>query len=245
MKNFFLIAATVALALMGTGCNKTDNGNENPGGGDEPGDEYLTVTAENILFLSSKATTAKLSSLGEMDDENSAVIAEAPIENNGFTVTLDMQPKAMYGVFDEEHMDFDGMSVSNPDVLGIAPALFVAYDNVGQILDPIIYGNVTDTNISYMMWIYVTDDVTVKGSQTDKDDEYMEMAIYSMNLTLKAGWNALVMSIGYGEQGGYDTLTVSYDSEASTEGFFWLSAAAMGRYSTMTPHTSLMKKWSR
>jgi hypothetical protein len=233
MKKLFLFAAIAAFTFTGTGCDKTEKG------GNE--ENYLTVTANNILFLSSQAANARLATNDRYYDPDE-VIAEVPINGNGFTFTFNMQPKAdLIGpVFGYEEIidnvsrasDYDdsGINISNEDVEGITPAIFAAYDANGNCLAPIIYGKSTEEGYSVMMWIYVMDDVTVTGKSAIQSDDAMMRLAEDYNLTWKKGWNAFVVTYAETLQDGYDTISYSYDSNADTRGFAWFSDEEMGGY---------------
>jgi hypothetical protein len=96
-----------------------------------------------------------------------------------------------------------------------------------------------------MMWIYVTEDVIVKGESTDKDDEYMYIDTERFNLLLKKGWNSFVVTQTEGRQGEYETNTISYDSNADASGFMWLSSGDMGLFNAKAPHKGLIERLNR
>lgn len=180
----------LALGLTTVVFNSCDKDDDNDG--DTNGGNALKITATNVINGSTNIKTVKaliyLES-GENDYDEDA-IAQAPYENNGFTLELPTTLGAKY-LETIDAYDLEGIAVSDKNFKSY---FFDDLSGYNEDDDEIGYFYLTEENGDndyYTSWFYSDRDVTIKGEYKEIDEEYDEEYINNYDLTLKKGWNVV------------------------------------------------------
>ena len=221
-KSFKKIGLFLALGLttaIFNSCNKDD---DNKGGDDGNGgsSSVSKITATNVIDGSTQIKTVKALVYWGENYDNVEVIAQAPYQNNGFTLELPATLSAKYlEALDEGEMK--GFSISDKNVKGSSFDGFSGYDKDGNEIGVFLYEE-RNENAGPLAghlagWVYVDGDVTIKGEQkdSDSDSEYTYEWSSKVDYKLKKGWNIVYASYTY----TYDetTKTIKISAIATTQ----------------------------
>jgi len=209
--NFGLFLALGLTTAVFNSCDKDDNndGSTNDGNASK-------ITATNVINGSTQIKTVKALFYWESDDDyGSDAIAQAPYQNNGFTLELPATVGAKYlETIDED--DLEGISVSDKN-----SKLFFVNDLRGYNEDDDEVGyfyleEENDDSEHYTSWIYVDRDVTIKGEYNEIYEEYDAEYIGKYDLTLKKGWNIVYDSNTDSYKNGRYVYSYTYTSKKPT-----------------------------
>ena len=217
-KTFLKIGLLLTLGLttaVFNSCTKDDESDNGKAG---------TITATNVVNSSSQIATVKAE---VWYNDNKDVLAEAQYKNNGFTLKLPATVDAKYleSMFEDDE-DMAGVTVSDKTAKGFSISKFRAYDKNDKEIGRLMYASAdpsSDNNDNYSgaMWLYVDKNVTIKGQNKDKDEEYNEEYIANYNLTLKKGWNICYISETYTNNKSAKTYTTTVASKKPSVTLKW------------------------
>jgi len=205
---FFYVALIVA-TLSFVACNKDSDGGGKPGGGGGGGGDTngLTITATGVKNSSGAIKTVRAYAWWETDvDDGVDIIAEAPYQNNGFSLKLPatLANKYLWELGGLEYIF--NVSDKNAKMLFFDEIYGCDIDNdeIGDFWCTSDWSNGEDYAVHYTSWIYVDRNVTIKGELKDSyydDYELIEYeSIQKLDLNLNKGWNVV-----------YDSYTGIYD----------------------------------
>ena len=197
-KTFLNFGLFLALGLTTAVFNSCDKDDDNDGGTN--GGNASKITATNVINGSTKIKTVKALAYWESGDSDygSDAIAQAPYQNNGFTLELPATVGAKYlETIDAD--DLEGISVSDKNFKSCFLDDLRGYNGDDDEIGYFYLEEENDDSEQYTSWIYVDRDVTIKGESKEIDEEYDQEYIEKYDLTLKKGWNLV-----------YDSYTESY-----------------------------------
>jgi len=205
---FFKGGLFLALGLTAMFYSCSDDNDDNGGSGGSG--NALTITATDVTNGSAQIATVKaLAEWESGDDEWSEdEIAQAPYENNGFSLELPgtLPVKAEY----LETIGADvptGVSVSDKNAKVYFLDDIYGYNANGREIGYFYLEDENGDNEYYTSWMYTDRDVTIKGQYKYTDDDgYQDTGTYDLNL--KKGWNIV-----------YDSYSDNYSSRTYTSTF--------------------------
>ena len=208
--NFGLFLALGLTTAVFNSCDKDDGGNGGSGG------NASKITATNVINGSTQIKTVKALAWWESGDYDygSDAIAQAPYQNNGFTLELPATVGSKYlETLEADEMLEAGISISNKNV-----KVFFLYDLRGYNADDDEIGDFyleeeNENSEHYTSWMYVDGDVTIKGEYKVIDEEYDEEYIEKYDLTLKKGWNVVYDSEVESYKNGRDVYSYTISSK--------------------------------
>jgi len=209
---FGLFLALGVTSTMFYSCSKDDNAS-----GNEDGSNVSTITATNVVNGSSAIATVKAETYYGSEYYT---IAEAPFQNNGFTLklpaTVDVKYLSLFGTGE----DLTGITVSDKTAMVISVEELFAYNTDDEGIGNLFYASADpsgdNNNISMAMWLYVDRNLTVNGQNNKVDEENNEENITLFNnLTLKKGWNIVYANKTYtqNQSTGKETYTITYSNQ--------------------------------
>ena len=153
-------------------------------------------------------------------------IAEADFNNGDFTLILPetIDPKILSSIKDAEFPPSVTISSSNPDAKGSGEYYIEGYNSAGKHIANFGYVKVIDNTKSYMGWMYVDSDVSIKGTATDEEDYYGVFYEYNntYSLDLKKGWNVFYVSDARTEQDGKRIENFEMRTDGAISGLKWV-----------------------
>lgn len=209
-RNFFNFGLFLALGLTIVVFNSCEKDDDKDGG-----TNYGTaskITATNVINGTTQIITVKALAYWEIGDEDSGsdIIAQAPYQNNGFTLELPATLEAKY--LETDAYDLEGVSVSDRNFKSYFFDDVYGY-NEGDVQIGYFYlEEENDDNEHYTSWMYVDRDVTIKGESNEIDVEYNEEHIDKFDLTLNKGWNLVYDSYTYSYENGRDVFSCTITS---------------------------------
>ena len=191
-KTFLNFGLFLALGLTTAVFNSCERDDDNDGGTNGK------ITATNVINGSTQIKTVKALAYWESgeNDYGSDAIAQAPYQNNGFTLELPATLGAKY-LETPDADDLEGITVSDKNFKSAFLDDLSGYNENDEEIGSFYLEEVNEDSEHYTSWIYVDRDVTIKGENNEVDEEYDVVNKY--DLTLKKGWNLV-----------YDSYTESY-----------------------------------
>ena len=174
--NFGLFLALGLTTVVFNSCDKDDDND-----GDTNGGNALKITATNVINGSTNIKTVKAIiywESGENDYDEDA-IAQAPYENNGFTLELPTTLGAKYLEIDA--YDLEGIVVSDKNFKSYYLDDLRAYNEDDDEIGYFYLEEENGDNFYYTSWFYSDRDVTMEGEHNGR----------KYNVTLKKGWNVV------------------------------------------------------
>jgi hypothetical protein len=210
--NLLRVAVLAALmpAIICTSCNKDDD--------DEGG--ATTVTAiEGTLTGTIPANVDELRASVYWGDEwNEYEVGKCAFDATGkFKIDLPATLDSKYLRTIDIDEDAPNVKVSNPNVKTASITSLRTFKD----------GERTYGNLSYIdksahaerIYMYADGDVTIKGSGTEKDDDWTY--VYDYNVTLKKGWNLIYVSSEENEATKTDTEKLSNNAPAGLKWVYY------------------------
>ena len=174
--NFGLFLALGLTTVVFNSCDKDDDND-----GDTNGGNALKITATNVINGPTNIKTVKAIiywESGENDYDEDA-IAQAPYENNGFTLELPTTLGAKYLEIDA--YDLEGIVVSDKNFKSYYLDDLRAYNEDDDEIGYFYLEEENGDNFYYTSWFYSDRDVTMEGEHNGR----------KYNVTLKKGWNVV------------------------------------------------------
>ena len=186
-KTFLNFGLFLALGLTTAVFNSCERDDDNDGGTNGK------ITATNVINGSTQIKTVKALAYWESgeNDYGSDAIAQAPYQNNGFTLELPATLGAKY-LETPDADDLEGITVSDKNFKSAFLDDLSGYNENDEEIGSFYLEEVNEDSEHYTSWIYVDRDVTIKGENNEVDEEYVEENKY--DLTLKKGWNLVYVS---------------------------------------------------
>lgn len=192
-KKFLNFGLFLALGLTTAVFNSCEKDDDNDGGTN--GGNASKITATNVINGSTNIKTVKALIYWESgeNDYDSDAIAQAPYQNNGFTLELPATVGAKYlETIDMD--DLEGIVVSDKNFKSCFLEGFNGYNGDDDEIGYLYLEEINDDTEHYTSWIYVDRDVTMKGESKEIDEEIDEEYIDKYDLILKKGWNIVYRS---------------------------------------------------
>ncbi len=208
-KTFLNFGLFLALGLTTTVFNSCDKDDDNDGG-----TKVSKITATNVINGSTNIKTVKALIYWESgeDDYGSDAIAQAPYQNNGFTLELPATVGAKYlETMDAD--DLEGIDVSDKNFKSFFLGGLSGYNGDDDEIGYFYLEEIKDDTEHYTIWVYVDRDVTLKGEHKKIYEEYDEEIIDKMDLTLKKGWNIMYESETESYKNGRDVYSSTFSSK--------------------------------
>ena len=210
-KRFLNFGLFLTLGLTTAVFNSCDKDDDNDGSTN--GDNASKITATNVINGSTQIKTVKALVYWESDDDyGSDAIAQAPYQNNGFTLELPATLGAKYlETLDAD--DLEGITVSDKNFKSYSLDDLSGYNEDDDEVGYFYLEEENDDSEHYTSWIYVDRDVTIKGENNEIDEEYDEEYIEKYDLTLKKGWNIVYGSDTESYENGRDVYSYTMSSK--------------------------------
>ena len=199
-KTFFKLGLFLALGLTIVVFNSCEKDDDTDGGINDG--TASKITATNVINGTAQIITVKaLADFdGGDDDDSSDAIAQAPYQNNGFTLELPATLGAKYLTLDTDGLY--GISVSDRNVKFTDLNGFEGYNEDDVQIGYFVLEEEKNDSDHHAVWIYVDRDVTIKGEVNEVDKESATNDKYIYDLTLNKGWNNV-----------YEISTDSYEND--------------------------------
>lgn len=207
-KTFLNFGLFLALGLTTAVFNSCERDDDNDGGTNGK------ITATNVINGSTNIKTVKALAYWESgeNDYGSDAIAQAPYQNNGFTLELPATLGAKYlETLDAD--DLEGITVSDKNFKSATLNDLIGYNKNDEEIGSFYLEEVNEDSEHYTSWIYVDRDVTIKGENNEVDEEYDEEYIKKYDLTLKKGWNIVYSSDTESYKNGRDVYSSTMSSK--------------------------------
>ncbi len=228
-KIIFKCGLFITLALSIVAFNSCDEGDPESGsstpGGNLNADGTLTITASNVANSSSQITAVKAIFYWESSDRSNRgedAVAQAPYQNNGFTLSLPASLDAKYLYPIAEDMP-DGITVSDKTVKIFSDMDIEAYNSEGAniggfaLIEEGFVEEEDGPEAPYVMYMYADKDVSIKGEEK-MDEDYIQ----KYDLNLKKGWNVLYAVESYSSSAGKEVWTfLITSSKPSSTNYSW------------------------
>lgn len=194
MKNTFLkfglILALGLTKIVFNSCDKEDDNDGVTNGGDAS-----KIIATNVVNSSSKiiAVTAFAHWVSLENYHGFDAIAQAPYQNNGFTLEL---PTILGDKYLEtiDADDFEGISVSDRNFKSGSVDKLMGRNEDNDGIGYFYLEEENENSTHIIFWLYVDRDVTIKGEYNEINEEFDEEYTEQYALTLKKGWNIIYES---------------------------------------------------
>lgn len=198
--NFGLFLALGLTIVVFNSCEKDDDKD----GGTNDG-TASKITATNVINGTTQIITVKALADWEIGDEDYGrdIIAQAPYQNNGFTLELPATLEAKY--LETDAYDLEGISVSDRNFKSYFFEDVNGYNEGGDKIGCFYLEEENDDSNHYTSWMYVDRDVTIKGESNEIDVEYFD-------LTLNKGWNLVYDSYTKSHENGRDVYSYTITS---------------------------------
>ena len=196
--NFGLLLALGLTTALFNSCGRDDDNN-----GDTI-DNASKITATNVNNGSTQIKTVKAIVFWESGNNyESEAIAQAPYQNNGFTLELPatLQDKYLETIDTD---DLEGIFVSDKNFKSCFLEDLRGYNGDDNEIGYFYLEEDNENWEHYTSWIYVDRNVTIKGEVVDDEEQG------NFDLTLKKGWNIVYESYIEMENGiVMDSFTIS------------------------------------
>lgn len=198
-KTFLSFGLFLALGLTTTVFNSCEKDDDFDGGTTDVNTSKITAT--NVINGTTKIKTVKALAYWVSDDEDNGIdtIAQAPYQNNGFTLELPATLGAKY-LEPLNEVDLEGFFVSDRNFKSHILYGLIGYNEEDDKIGHFFLEEENDDSEHYTFWIYVDRDVTIKGEYNEVDDGY----IIKYDLSLKKGWNIVYHSQTESYENGRD-----------------------------------------
>ena len=188
MKKFCIMAATAIFVASFVGCGKDEEKGSSIPTSPLTNNELSGILIGKSWFDVSKCTTIKVF-VRLADDGGKVVIAEAPLTNAAFSVTLPEPPAEVLKTM--EAAISRGISLSNKNVKYTTADISATVDindddEKSNATASFIYSKKKDATTTYEEYYYVDSDVVIAGAVAINENK---TATLSMNL--KKGWNVV------------------------------------------------------
>jgi len=183
-KTFLKFGLFLALGLTIVVFNSCEKDDDTDGGINDG--TASKITATNVINGTTQIITVKALAYWESGDDDyvSDAIAQAPYQNNGFTLELPATLGAKYlETLDAD--DLEGITVSDRNFKSVFLNDLRGYNEDDEEIGDFYLEEENDDSEHYTSWIYVDRDVTIKGEYNEVDEEYNEEYIDKYDLTLK------------------------------------------------------------
>jgi hypothetical protein len=197
------IAISLAAMTVFNACGDKEEGGTDGAGGttgttDDPiGSNPSIIQASNLTGISAQIATVRI----EPRAWWAGLIAQAPYQNNGFTLNLPATLTDDQMTLITEEDDVNGFIISDEDAKILSFEYINGYDANDEMIGE-FYLEKENNPCYYVYWIYVDRDVTVTGEYTEVygDDELD--CKFQANLNLTKGWNIAYDTYLWGAETG-------------------------------------------
>ncbi|HDP75508.1 MAG TPA: hypothetical protein ENN49_06505 [Bacteroidales bacterium] len=231
-KTIFYFGLFLALGLTGVVFNSCDKDDDTDGGTNDG--QVFKITATNVINDSAEIKTVKAIVYWESGDYDygSDAIAQAPYQNNGFTLELPEILDAKYlETLDAE--DLEEIFVSDNNFKFCTLDDLNGYNSEDEKIGEFYLVGVKEDGVYFTFWLYVDRDVTINGEYSEIDEEDNEEYIEIYDLTLKKGWNVVYASEMESPDRHVYTATIS-SKKPSDVNYAWYFSS----YDDLTYHKS-------
>jgi len=220
LKMFGIIAIVAVIGFWSVSC-----GDDDGGGGNTISGNNITSGAEVVYDSSIKNITEAKNVIDYCFSLYSSDVGVEPlskfldgspsvtVNNNKVTINLGI-PKSAYldTIIDLWGGEIEGVTLNPINANVFQPWGF--YSSDGKYF---LYCQIDDNNDVQL--VYVDRNVTIKGSFTETESDYSYTYIY--NVSLKKGWNYIIMSRSYNETTNTEKMTAT-SSTTQPSGLKWI-----------------------